>query len=112
MVYSWGCNLFSRLGQLTNSSQLAKVRIPREVNLPEKVTKIGIGTYHIIAVTESGSAYSWGKGNQGQLGVDKLELEVTTILFRVDQRKSAANTILKTHVVGSHILWSFFQMVG
>jgi alpha-tubulin suppressor-like RCC1 family protein len=76
-VYSWGCNLFSRLGQLIYSSQLPKVRIPREVVLPEKIVKIGIGTYHVVAVSESGSGYSWGKGNQGQLGVDKLEIEVS-----------------------------------
>ena len=50
-VYSWGCNLFSRLGQVTHSSQLPKVRIPREVLLPEKVVKIGIGVHHVVAVT-------------------------------------------------------------
>jgi len=49
--------------------------------------KIGIGTYHVVAVSESGSAYSWGKGNQGQLGVDKHEIEVSLDLFRVGQAK-------------------------
>ena len=53
-VYSWGCNLFSRLGQPVPSSQLSKLRIPKEVVLPIKVIKIGIGTYHVIAVGDQG----------------------------------------------------------
>jgi alpha-tubulin suppressor-like RCC1 family protein len=75
-VYTWGCNIFSRLGQPISSSQLPKVRIPREVALPERVTKIGIGVYHAVAVGDSGAAYAWGKGNQGQLGIDHYETEV------------------------------------
>lgn len=71
-VYSWGCNLFSRLGQLIPSSQLPEARIPRLIALPEKVAKIGIGTYHVVAVASSGMAYSWGKGNLGQLGIDRF----------------------------------------
>lgn len=50
-VYSWGCNLFSRLGQLVASSQLPKVRVPRLIVLPEKIVKIGMGTYHVVAVS-------------------------------------------------------------
>jgi alpha-tubulin suppressor-like RCC1 family protein len=71
-VYSWGCNLFSRLGQLIPSAQLPEARIPRLVTLPEKISKIGIGMYHVVAVSSSGSAYSWGKGNLGQLGIDRF----------------------------------------
>jgi len=41
------------------------------VILPNKIIKIGIGVHHVVAVAVSGEAYSWGKGNQGQLGTDK-----------------------------------------
>ena len=71
-IYSWGCNLFSRLGQTVSSSQMPKVRIPKEVSLPEKVVKIGIGTYHVVALTLNGEGFSWGKGNLGQLGIDRF----------------------------------------
>ena len=71
-VYTWGCNLFSRLGLPTPSSQLPKVRVPRNVSLPEKIIKIALGTYHVVGVSSSGSAYAWGKGNMGQLGIDRF----------------------------------------
>jgi len=35
---------------ITHSSQLPKIRIPRRVELPNKVISIGIGTYHVVAV--------------------------------------------------------------
>jgi alpha-tubulin suppressor-like RCC1 family protein len=57
---------------ITHSSQLPKIRIPKRVVLPNKIINIGIGTYHVVAVGENGEAYSWGKGNQGQLGIDKF----------------------------------------
>ena len=49
-VYIWGC-LLSRLGQFAHSSQLPKVRNPRDVLLPEKVVKIGMGFHHVVALT-------------------------------------------------------------
>jgi alpha-tubulin suppressor-like RCC1 family protein len=67
-VYSWGANLFSRLG-----NNLSKVRIPQQVILPAKVITIGIGNHHVVAVTQEGEAYSWGKGDFGQLGIDRFE---------------------------------------
>ena len=74
-VYSWGCNLFSRLGISPSSLHEGKVRVPKPVPLPVKVVKIGVGTYHVVALGEHGEGYAWGKGNQGQLGINRLETQ-------------------------------------
>ena len=49
-IYIWGC-LLSRLGQVAHSSQLHKLRIPRDLLLPEKMVKIGMGFHHVVALT-------------------------------------------------------------
>jgi alpha-tubulin suppressor-like RCC1 family protein len=67
-VYSWGANIFSRLGH----SQ-SKVRIPQLIPLPLKISSIGIGNHHAVAVCINGLAYAWGKGDVGQLGIDRYE---------------------------------------
>lgn len=36
------------------SSQLPEVRVPRHVILPERIIKVGIGVYHVVAVSSSG----------------------------------------------------------
>jgi alpha-tubulin suppressor-like RCC1 family protein len=73
-LYSWGGNLFSRLGliSINTANPISKIRIPQRIDLPVKIIKVGIGIYHAVAVGDDGSAYSWGKGNQGQLGIDKF----------------------------------------
>lgn len=57
-VYSWGSNLFSRLGITPDNQHLTqlspKTRIPKRVNLPFKISKIGIGNYHVVAVAVNG----------------------------------------------------------
>jgi alpha-tubulin suppressor-like RCC1 family protein len=37
----------------------------------EKVIQISCGYWHLMALTESGSAFSWGYNSSGQLGVSK-----------------------------------------
>lgn len=67
-VYSWGANIFSRLGH-----SLSKVRIPQLVPIPKKICSIGIGNHHAVAISIDGLAFAWGKGDVGQLGLDRFE---------------------------------------
>jgi alpha-tubulin suppressor-like RCC1 family protein len=48
-VYTWGANLFSRLGNVES-----KVRIPQQVALPKKIIKISLGNHHVVAVSVDG----------------------------------------------------------
>lgn len=72
-VYSWGSNLFSRLGFVDAKSKLDKIRIPKHVDLPNTIQKIGIGNNHVVAVAINGEAFSWGLGKMGQLGINRFE---------------------------------------
>jgi alpha-tubulin suppressor-like RCC1 family protein len=89
-LYSWGSNLFSRLGltSIIAGNQISKIRKPQKIDLPVKIIKVGIGMYHAVALGENGSAYSWGKGNQGQLGIDKFVSEVNILLIKKDAAQS------------------------
>ena len=40
--------------------------------IPKRIAKIGIGNHHVFAITLDGQAYSWGKGDLGQLGIDRF----------------------------------------
>lgn len=76
-VYTWGGNIFSRLGiqSLNSHSQTPDAMLPMRIPLPEQICTVALGTYHVVAVSRTGAAYAWGKGNQGQLGIGKLEAE-------------------------------------
>lgn len=48
---------------------------PVKIDLPEKVTSAAIGAEHIAAIVESGSLYTWGNNEFGQLGVGYDDVE-------------------------------------
>jgi RCC1 and BTB domain-containing protein len=65
-VYAFGYNNRGELGVGNNTNQL----IPTLVNgfNSEKIIAISCGTYHSLALTESGQLYSWGFNSVNQLG--------------------------------------------
>ncbi|XP_062318597.1 secretion-regulating guanine nucleotide exchange factor isoform X2 [Osmerus eperlanus] len=66
-LFLWGSN---RHGQLTSGESF----LPKPVLLDptlldkERVTDIWSGWTHLVAKTESGRVFTWGRGNYGQLG--------------------------------------------
>ncbi len=69
-IYSCGANEKYQLG-LDNlheyvKTTLQKVTKPDGVN---KFTDIDAGSYHCMALTDTGEIYSWGKNNNGELGL-------------------------------------------
>ena len=71
-VFSWGSNLFNRLGVNDSGHHLTKLRIPKRIILPEKISMVALGNYHAVALSISGKAFAWGKGNCGQLGTNNF----------------------------------------
>ncbi|TMW61624.1 hypothetical protein Poli38472_010687 [Pythium oligandrum] len=84
-VFSWGCNKFSKLGRPT--SGLLDAVQPRVVEaqwttqgmvhttrngsneiLAGIVRRIAAGRDHSVAVTFDGGVFTWGRGDEGQLG--------------------------------------------
>ncbi|KAF6106128.1 secretion regulating guanine nucleotide exchange factor [Phyllostomus discolor] len=70
-LYVWGCN---KHGQL--AAQAAFLPVPQEVEAhcfqSEKVTAVWSGWTHLVAQTETGKVFTWGRADYGQLG-RKLE---------------------------------------
>ena len=65
-VFVWGNNTYGQLG----TGSLKNVQKPQiiEALIKEKVKDISCGDNYAGIVTESGEVYTWGFGNEGQLG--------------------------------------------
>jgi alpha-tubulin suppressor-like RCC1 family protein len=64
-VWSWGVNLNGELGNgLTSHISL----VPTQVLEVEDIVAISSSMYHILALKEDGTVWSWGKNSSGQLG--------------------------------------------
>ncbi|CAH1786323.1 unnamed protein product, partial [Owenia fusiformis] len=68
-VWIWGCNKY---GQCARDLDVCKVQspcaVPQGFFNNEKIVLLKGGWTHMLAVTESGAVYSWGRGDYGQLG--------------------------------------------
>ena len=79
-LYAWGNNEYGQLG--IGNFKKGYLNKPVKVNINEPVKEIIVGHYSIYAVTKNGSLYSWGKNNEGQLGINSYE--DTNIPTKVD----------------------------
>ncbi|XP_077231669.1 ultraviolet-B receptor UVR8-like isoform X2 [Tasmannia lanceolata] len=70
-VYSWGWGDFGRLGH-GNSSDLFTPQ-PIKVFQGVKIKQIACGDSHCLAVTMQGEVQSWGRNQNGQLGLGTTE---------------------------------------
>ncbi|PNX79082.1 putative E3 ubiquitin-protein ligase HERC1-like protein, partial [Trifolium pratense] len=70
-VYSWGWGDFGRLGH-GNSSDLF---IPQPIRALQglRIKQIACGDSHCLAVTMEGEVQSWGRNQNGQLGLGTVE---------------------------------------
>ena len=64
-VQCWGDN---REGQLGNGSTLNKLSPTKVQNLPDKITQITTGASFTCALTQEGTVYCWGNGDNGRFG--------------------------------------------
>ena len=67
VVYSWGLNNWGQLGIGHRENSSTPTPIKEFKDIPIKM--ISSGAMHTIALTESGELYSWGKNEEGQLGI-------------------------------------------
>ncbi|XP_061773218.1 secretion-regulating guanine nucleotide exchange factor isoform X3 [Nerophis ophidion] len=66
-LFLWGSN---KHGQLTATESFLSTptQLKRSLLGGEKIVKVRSGWTHVIAQTESGRVFTWGRGNYGQLG--------------------------------------------
>jgi alpha-tubulin suppressor-like RCC1 family protein len=66
-LWGWGYNLYSQLGNGTNSAQSSGVQIGTS-----SWTIISQGPQHTLGITSTGALFAWGLGTSGQLGDSTL----------------------------------------
>lgn len=91
-VFCWGQNSYGQLGDSTGT--IAADSSPRAVRQPASGGPIVLvfvtdGYYHSCGLTETGAAYCWGRGYEGQLG-----------------NGSSTNSTLPVAVSGGHVFKS------
>jgi alpha-tubulin suppressor-like RCC1 family protein len=100
-IYSWGLDLYGRLGfnplKFENIYDLimAKevkyeiIRIPIKLNLPEKISRVCCGPDYSSCLTISGKIYTWGFNKYGNLGLgDTLKNDNNFDLNNYDEKKN------------------------
>jgi E3 ubiquitin-protein ligase HERC2 len=65
-VYSWGKGEHYRLGH----GSVEHVRFPKKIEglVGRFVKSLSVGSSHVLALTDTGEIYGWGRNDQGQLG--------------------------------------------
>ena len=78
-LYAFGCDGrgslglgSTRVGNVTESKVVSK---PTVVSTPEPFVKIAAGALHSVGLSGSGSVYTWGANDQGQLGTSSSRLD-------------------------------------
>jgi alpha-tubulin suppressor-like RCC1 family protein len=69
-VYTYGENGF---GQLGLGSAVDKQAVPTKVDLPAPVVSLASGSHHVLAVTEEGELWAWGRNDDGKLGIGEFQ---------------------------------------
>ena len=67
-VYTFGSAQVGQLGHGDEEGQLAPRRVPAALFNGERVVMVAAGSAHIVALSEEGHVYTWGRGWSGQLG--------------------------------------------
>jgi alpha-tubulin suppressor-like RCC1 family protein len=71
-LVAWGCNIYSSLG----TGHREKVE-GRHVLFKEGALEVAAGWGHGLALMENGDLWSWGVGNNGQLGLGDFKYSLT-----------------------------------
>ncbi|KAG9413681.1 hypothetical protein AC1031_012908 [Aphanomyces cochlioides] len=81
-LWMWGANAYGQLGDGLHTDRLAPHRL--RMFHGKVVQTIMLGEWHSVALTDDGSIYAWGFGEEGQLGLGddrntSFPLEVTAL---------------------------------
>ncbi|GLE06859.1 hypothetical protein PINS_up016528, partial [Pythium insidiosum] len=66
-LFAWGKNDYGQLGTGDNKAQIE----PRMIEALSRVSIVSVATKgsHVLARTSEGALYTWGRGDEGQLGM-------------------------------------------
>ena len=88
-VYAWGRNDFGQLGDGTYENRNLPVKVKGEngIGYLSGIKMISAGDFHVLALKEDGTVYSWGLNIMGQLGIG-FGIEKINYPMKVMQRYS------------------------
>jgi alpha-tubulin suppressor-like RCC1 family protein len=69
ILYVWGNGEHGRLGNGSSASLLAPDELSVDLFSGEKISQVAAGQFHGVALSSEGNIYTWGRNNDGQLGV-------------------------------------------
>jgi len=76
-VYAWGNNTFGQLGNGTNEQANYTYPILAD-GIDKEVVAIAAGGYHSVALDVEGGVWTWGRNDNGQLGIGSDQLFVAS----------------------------------
>ena len=91
-VYTWGSNSF---GQLGDGSSTSTVRGTPDLASISNIVDVSGGREHVIALTDSGTVFTWGLDAFGQLG-DGLPLANKTSPVQVSSLQASSTSTTAT----------------
>ena len=72
-IWAWGLGEDGRLGAGKETSHDRPVKVlTRNFRKESPVVKIFCGGSHSLALTDDGQLYTWGRGEEGQLGLPRI----------------------------------------
>jgi len=66
-VYTWGLNEAGQLGKGDFSS--SAVEVPQRIHVDAHIVAVAVGYAHMLALSDEGRVFAWGRNFYGQLGV-------------------------------------------
>jgi alpha-tubulin suppressor-like RCC1 family protein len=100
-VWAWGINSFGELGLGVQGDWTEPNPTPRQVPGLPRISRVGAGGLHSIALAENGDVYGWGYNTSGQVG-DGSVLPANT--GRLSPVKLAIANVAQISAGGSHNL--------
>ncbi|XFA98682.1 RCC1 domain-containing protein [Candidatus Izemoplasma sp. B36] len=76
-LFTWGYNAYGQLGDLSteNGETPNDVTANFVLSQEEKITNTSSSAYHSVAITSLGRVFTFGRNNNGQLGIDTMDYD-------------------------------------
>ncbi|XP_059540570.1 RCC1 and BTB domain-containing protein 1 isoform X3 [Myotis daubentonii] len=78
VVYAWGHNGYSQLGNGTTNQGIAPIQVCTNL-LIKQVIEVACGSHHSVALAADGEVYGWGYNGNGQLGLGNNVNQLTPV---------------------------------
>lgn len=114
-VYAWG-TFRNSTGIYGFSSKVEVQDTPKLIEDLKDICSIAAGSNHVVAISTAGKIYTWGVGEQNQLGRkiigrNPLESALTPRAINFKPKNMVSKVLIELSIVSESILWivSYFS---